>query len=181
MELKPKEYYLCDDKDYLKKYGIIAQDVLNYPDINHLVFKDNEFIANIYCKGTYNNKIITCKNNIKGLIKINDIVKFLLTLDYKFNNEIIIDDYLYNNRYKKRYGTIKQIINEYSFEIFEDLQLTYKEKEEIFIYGTKVNDFNKLDYSSLYSLNIACTQELYKLIEENKLKLINLENKLNVL
>ena len=27
MELKPKEYYLCDDKDYNKKFGVIAQDV----------------------------------------------------------------------------------------------------------------------------------------------------------
>jgi len=26
MSLKPKEYYLCDENDYLKKYGIIVQD-----------------------------------------------------------------------------------------------------------------------------------------------------------
>jgi hypothetical protein len=27
MTLKPKEYYLCDEKDYNKKIGIIAQDI----------------------------------------------------------------------------------------------------------------------------------------------------------
>ena len=27
MTLKPKEYYLCDEKDYNKKFGIIAQDI----------------------------------------------------------------------------------------------------------------------------------------------------------
>ena len=27
MLIKPKEYYLCEDKDYNKKYGIVAQDI----------------------------------------------------------------------------------------------------------------------------------------------------------
>ena len=36
MELKPKEYYLCDDKDYNKKFGIIAQDVEKvFPELIH--------------------------------------------------------------------------------------------------------------------------------------------------
>ena len=41
----------------------------------------------------------------------------------------------------------------------------------------KVDDFKKLDYSSMYSLNIAATQELYKIIQnlENRIKI--LENK----
>ena len=41
----------------------------------------------------------------------------------------------------------------------------------VFMYGGKVNDFKKLDYSSMYSLNIAATQELYKII-------LNLENRI---
>ena len=27
MLIKPKEYHLCEDKDYNKKYGIVAQDI----------------------------------------------------------------------------------------------------------------------------------------------------------
>jgi len=53
MALKPKEYYLCDDKDYLKKYGIIAQDVANNQDLSHLVYSDVDYIANIYSRGIY--------------------------------------------------------------------------------------------------------------------------------
>jgi hypothetical protein len=55
----------------------------------------------------------------------------------------------------------------------------------IFIYGKWVNDFKKLDYSSLYSLNIKATQELYKLIREQETiietlqtRIIELENKI---
>ena len=51
MLLKPKEYYLCDDKDYNKKFGIIAQDVeIDFPE---LIFTDKEYIANIYSYATY--------------------------------------------------------------------------------------------------------------------------------
>jgi hypothetical protein len=55
----------------------------------------------------------------------------------------------------------------------------------IFIYGKKVKDFKKLDYSSLYSLNIKATQELYKLIQHQQsiidnlqTRIIELENKI---
>jgi len=38
MLLKPKEYYLCDDKDYNKKFGIIAQDVeIDFPELIYTV------------------------------------------------------------------------------------------------------------------------------------------------
>ena len=56
---------------------------------------------------------------------------------------------------------VKAIIDDYSFEIYDDIQLTEIEKVNLFVYGKKVNDFLKLDYSSLYSLNIKGTQELY--------------------
>jgi hypothetical protein len=36
IKLKPKEYYLCDEKDYNKKFGIIAQDVEKiFPELIH--------------------------------------------------------------------------------------------------------------------------------------------------
>ena len=187
MLLKPKEYYLCDEKDYLKKYGIIAQDVNNNPDINHLVYNDEDYIANVYLYASYINdngiyKLIT-NSSIINKINIDDELKLLL--NNTNNIEIIIEDSPYNNRYKKRYVKVKSIIDERTIEIYEDIELTFNEKTNIFIYGKKVADFKKLDYSSLYSLNIKATQELYKLIQhqqtiiENlKTKIIELENKI---
>jgi len=93
---------------------------------------------------------------------------------------MIIDDLLYHNRYKKRYSKVKRIINDYSFEIFDFFQ-NFQEKQLIFIYGKKVSDFNKLDYSSLYTLNIACNQELFKLIQSNSQKIKTLNSRLNEL
>ena len=97
------------------------------------------------------------------------------------NIEIIIEETPYHNRYKKRYIKIKSIIDDFTIEIEEEIEILESEKNNILIYGKKVNDFNKLDYSSLYSLNIAGNQELYKLIQLNKNKLLNLQNRINLI
>jgi len=182
--LQPKEYMLCDEKDYLKKYGIIAQDVKEV--LPEFVYTDEDYIANIYSKCIYikelinNNyvyKLIT-EINISELININDELKILLD-NLNNNKEIIIEDLPYHNRYKKRYVKVKSIINNYTIEITEELELLEIEKNNIFIYGKKVKDFLKLDYSSLYTLNISSTQELYKLLKEQELIIDYLEDKLN--
>ena len=57
MLLKPKQYYLCDNKDYTKKFGVIAQDVeIDFPE---LIYTDSEYIANITSYAIYDNFIIT--------------------------------------------------------------------------------------------------------------------------
>jgi hypothetical protein len=170
MLLEPKEYMLCDDKNYLKKYGIIAQDVKQtLPDF---VYTDNDYIANIYTTAIYiedfinNNYIYKLQTaiDISNLINIHDELKLLLDNNNDKNTEIIIEDLPYHNRYKKRFVIVKSIIDNYTIEITEKIECSYIEKLNIFIYGKKVNDFLKLDYSSLYSLTIASTQKLYELI-----------------
>jgi len=181
--LNPKEYYLCDEKDYLKKYGIIAQDVKSVlPDF---VYTDEDYIADIFSAATYtdtdNNYLLTCENDIISNLEINDEIKILLDNNYNYNQEIIIEDLPYHNRYKKRFAIIKNIINNKIIEIKEPLELTDLEKTKIFIYGKKVKDFLKLDYSSLYTLNIKSTQELYKKIEEQQNIINSLEERLLIL
>jgi hypothetical protein len=180
MALQPKEYYLCDDKDYLKKYGILAQDVNSNEDLKHLVYQDEEYIANIYTNANYNNKIITTEILIIDNIEINDELKILIDNNNE-SKEIVIEDLPYHNRYKKRYVKIKEIIDNYSFEIYEEIEIMEKEKNKIFIYGKKVKDFLKLDYSSLYSLNIEVNKQLYYLIESNNLLINNLNNRISKL
>jgi hypothetical protein len=181
MLLKPKEYYLCDDKDYLKKYGIIAQEVNEKQDLNHLVYNDEDYIANIYLYASYERegyKLIT-NLSIINKIEVDDELKLLL--NNTDNIEIIIEDSPYHNRYKKRFVKVKRIIDEYSFEIYEDIELNKDEMNNIFIYGKKVLDFKKLDYSSLYSLNIKATQELYKLVKDQEGIIETLKTRINEL
>ena len=47
MKLKPKQYKLCDDKDYLLKFGFIAQQVQAEEELSEFVNNDEEYIANI--------------------------------------------------------------------------------------------------------------------------------------
>ena len=170
MKLKPKEYYLCDDRDYNKKYGVIAQDVeIDFPE---LIFTDTEYIANIYSYATYDNFIITFDKDITDLIQLDDELKIVLDNNDKNNLEIVLDDTPYNNRYKKRYCKVIEIVDNYSFKI--DIEL---KEENVFVFGKKVNDFKKLDYQSLYCLNISATQELYKIIKELQARIEVLENK----
>ena len=174
MELKPKEYYLCDDKDYNKKFGIIAQDVEKvFPELIHT---EKNYIANIYSYATYDNLIITLDKDITDLINIDDELKIVLDNNVKNNLEIAIDDTPYNNRYKRRFVKVVEIIDNHSFKI--DLEL---KEVHIFIYGKKVEDFKRLDYESLYCLNIAGTQELYKLIQQQNIIIQDLKNRISIL
>ena len=181
MLLKPKEYYLCDDKDYLKKYGIIAQDVKEI--LPEFVYTDEDYIANIYNYGKYyeelNNNIKSYKLLINDTSNINIGDELKLLLNNNNNQEIIIDNSPYHNRYKKRFAIVKNIIDSKIIEIIQPLEnLTELEKLNIFVYGKKVQNFLKLDYSSLYCLNIKCNQELYKTYLEQQSKLLLLTERI---
>jgi hypothetical protein len=170
MLLKPKEYHLCDDKDYNRKFGIIAQDVeIDFPE---LIYTDTEYIANIYSYAVYSDFTITLDKNITDIITVDDELKIILDNNDKNNLEIAIDDTPYNNRYKRRYCKVVEIIDSHSFKI--DIELT---EENVFVFGKKVNDFKKLDYQSLYCLNISATQELYKIIKDLQARIEILENR----
>lgn len=174
MELKPKEYYLCDDKDYNKKFGIIAQDVEKvFPELIHT---SNDYIANIYSYAKYNDFIITLDKDISNAINIDDELKIVLDNNDKNNLEIVLDDTPYNNRYKRRFVKVIEIIDNYSFKIDIDIG-----EENIFVYGKKVDDFKRLDYESLYCLNLAGTQELYKIIQQLRLTLAEQQDRISAL
>jgi hypothetical protein len=168
MKLKPKEYYLCDDKDYNKKFGIIAQDVeIDFPE---LIYTDTEYVANIYSYATYDNFIITFDKDFT--INIDDELKIVLDNNDKNNLEIVLDDTPYNNRYRRRYCKVIEKIDNHSIKIDIELKET-----NIFVFGKKVNDFKKLDYQSLYCLNLSATQELLLMVQELRARIEILENK----
>lgn len=178
MKIKPKEYYLCQDKDYNKKFGVIAQDINQDEELKHLIYEDTEYIANIYSNAYLIDKCkIRIDKDITGLISIDDELKVLL--DNKENQEFIIDDTPYNNRYKKRYIKVKSIIDNNTIEIYDDINIENDDKNKLFIYGKKTNDFLKLDYESLYALNIKATQELIKKVLLLETEIMQLKNKIS--
>ncbi len=60
------------------------------------------------------------------------------------------------------------MFHEYSFQIDVDIP-----EIEVFVYSRKVHDFQKIDYQSLYCLNISATYELYKIIQKQQVQIIH--------
>jgi hypothetical protein len=52
-----------------------------------------------------------------------------------------------------------------------------EKSEKIFVFGKEVNDFRIVDYDRLFTLNISATQELMKMIEEQKKVIDDLKTK----
>ena len=62
-------------------------------------------------------------------------------------------------------------VNETSIKIDK----TYN-NDDVFIYGSKVDDFHTLDKSYIYTLNVCATQELFKLIKKKNIIINYLKN-----
>ena len=154
--------------------GIITQDVEKI--LPELIHTSKDYIADIYSYAKHENGIITLDKDISNLINIDDEIKIVLDNNDKNNLEIVLDDTPYNNRCKRRFIKVVEIIDNHSFKI--DIEL---EEDNIFIYGKKVDNFKRLDYESLYCLNIAGTQELYKIIQQQTIIIQDLQKRIDIL
>ena len=170
-QVQTKSFNLIDDKDVNFKYGFLAQDIEQIPALSNLVFTSSNYIANINSYGNHSNindnqALIICNNIITDLINIDDNIK--LVFNNTSNQEFVIDDTPYNNRYKRRYANVIEIVDDYSFII--DIYLNL-ETDPFLIYGKKVNDFKQLDYQSFIALSICSIQELTKLINNQQIQI----------
>ena len=172
-QLNPKTYNKLDDKDKFKQFGFIAQDVEKV--IPEIVNTESEYIANVYSDGTYNNKIITVSKNIRNILNIGDKIKTILNNDG--HKEYLVGASNHHNRNKKRISIIKNIIDDYSFEVEEEIKMNENDNN-IFVYGVFKEDFKTLDYNSLFSINFKATKELYNIINDLQERIKILENKL---
>ena len=171
-QIQPKSFNLVDDKDVNFKYGFIAQEIEQIPALSDLVFTGTDYIANINSYGSHSNiannqAIITSINIITDLVNVDDNIK--LVFGNTSNQEFIIDDTPYKNRYKRRFANVVEVIDDYSFMI--DQSLNIDETDPLFIYGKEVNDFKQLDYQSLFSLSIASIQELHKIVQSQQIQI----------
>jgi len=172
-QLNPKTYNKLDDKDKFKQFGFIAQDVEKV--IPEIVNTESEYIANVYSDGTYNNKIITVSKNIRNILNIGNKIKTILNNDG--HKEYLVGASNHHNRNKKRISIIKNIIDDYSFEVEEEIKMNENDNN-IFVYGVFKEDFKTLDYNSLFSINFKATKELYNIINDLQERIKILENKL---
>ena len=135
MRIEPKTYNYIDtiQRTSSNVYGFIAQQIREViPEAVELISK---FIPNIY-------KLVTINKN-----------KFILDDIKDLKNGDILQIYTLNSIDEV---TIIQInLNEITID------KKYMENQ-IFIYGSYVNDFHILDKSYLYTLNVCATQQIYK-------------------
>ena len=141
-QLEPKKYNYIDGLTYGANlnYGFIAQDVEKIlPD---LIIKNKNVIPNIYKKASCFDNQITTDFDIKSILNIGDDV------------EIITGE-------KRKFYKIIDIVDEFNFIIDEEL-----EEEEVFIYGSKIDDILSISKDDIFSINVKATKELITKVEE---------------
>ena len=152
-----------------KKYNYIEYEKNKNCDIIGFIAQQiDEVIPEAISKGTgivpyiYNNCSVYNKRNIICSIP----------LDVEIDTEVIITDTEKGSggRYK-----IKEKYNDY-FVIDKDI-----DRDEVFVKGYEIKDLHHLDKNYIYTLNVCATQELYKLIMEQREEINNLKNRLSIL
>jgi hypothetical protein len=157
LNIQPKTY---DYKDKVKNgdkrvYGFIAQQIKEV--IPEAISLQSEVIPNIYKNATCENNKITLDYDISNILKINDKID-------------IID----NNGKYKQYNILS--IENNSFTIDDNI-----ETNNVFVYGSKVDDFHTLSKDYIFTLNVCATQELYKLIQEQNILIQDIQDRLTIL
>ena len=154
LKIQPKTYQYIDkfnvgDK---KVYGFISQQIRDV--IPEAVSIQPLFIPNIYKIGVLSNSnVITMDTDISNIIKIDSDITLITS-----------------NIGKKEYKVTD--VNSNQFKIDTDIN----DSNNVFVYGTKVNDFHLLDKTYIYTLNVCATQELYKLIQSQITKINQLRD-----
>jgi hypothetical protein len=154
--IEPKKYnYIEKEKNKHDVIGFIAQQIAEV--IPEAITKTEGIPPNIYKNCLVNNK---------------REIYYSLPSDVEIETDVIITDTEdgTGERYK-----IQEIYNDY-FIIDKDI-----DRDEVFVKGYSINDLHNLDKNYIYTLNVCATQELYKLIMEQKEEINNLKNRLSAL
>jgi len=154
--IQPKKYnYIEKERNKHDVIGFIAQQIGEV--IPEAITKTEGIVPNIYKNCLVNNK---------------REIYYTLPSDVEIDTDVIITDTEdgTGERYK-----IKEIYNDY-FVIDKDI-----DRDEVFVKGYEIKDLHHLDKNYIYTLNVCATQELYKLIMEQREEINNLKNRLSIL
>ena len=142
LKIEPKIYNYVENRRGKDVYGFIAQQIKDI--IPNAVRIEKTFIPNIY-------SYIKIENDVFVMEKMNEN-----------DDKIKIDD---------RILLIDESGNRYIYNVVDNDGDMYSVKscdgcvirgDNIFAYGTYVNDFHVLDKSYIYTMNIGAIQELYR-------------------
>ena len=154
--IQPKKYnYIEKERNKHDVIGFIAQQIGEV--IPEAITKTEGIVPNIYKNCLVNNK---------------REIYYTLPSDVEIDTDVIITDTEdgTGERYK-----IKEIYNDY-FVIDKDI-----DRDEVFVKGYNIKDLHNLDKNYIYTLNVCATQELYKLIMEQREEINTLKNRLSIL
>ena len=185
MNIEPKIYNYIDkiSRNSSLVYGFIAQQIKEI--IPEAVEITSDYIPNIYKTAYINNNIIQF-NKINPIITSNTLIidsnyQPIYISNNSNDNSIIsnLNDNLNDNSIISNLKINDDLLifskNSLNFENCRILYLTSNqiiidnskfENDEIFIYGTKVNDLHMLDKSYIFTLNVCATQDLFKEMNE---------------
>ncbi len=162
LAIEPKTYKYVDKiaRGDKKVYGFIAQQVKEV--VPEAVKIEKSYIPNIMLLSAYNDNIITLPSQpTKVVIQINDKIKCFDKDNQTIEVEVI------------------EIINELTFKI-KELENAYTENQ-IFVYGTFVDDFHTLSKEYIFTLNVCATQELHRKITAQEERIKELENTISAI
>jgi hypothetical protein len=172
-QLKPCKYnYIDENRGTTEVYGFIAQEVKEI--LTYAVNSEStEFIPNIYKGALYNNNIITFTETHN--LDSNGNIKLILS-----NNEDITVPYTIIDTYKINID-LTNIADEEkpSNDLVQD-EDGNDLPNNIFVYGTKVDDFHLLNKNAIWTTAAAALQEVDKIQQSNITKISNLESELQL-
>jgi len=162
---------IADPNHIYKK--VIAQQVRNVFPNAVRVESEPVYVPNIYDKAE--------KYNIEG----NNLF-VTLNNELQIGNDIVIGKnvkcYIYEKEGMKQTeitGSILSLADKTISVILSENIDASMFNNEMFVYGTEVNDFLSVDYDALAMLNISATQELYKKIKALEAENMMLKNELS--
>jgi alpha-tubulin suppressor-like RCC1 family protein len=147
LRIEPKTYnYIDKQRGDKTVYGFIAQQIGEV--IPNAVSVQSECIPNIFMDARVQDKnMLIFDVNVSDKICMGDKIHVVLG-----NGDKVYCDVL----------QVSDMVVKVN-EVFGE--------EKVFVYGTVVNDFHTLDKSYVYTLNVCATQDMYRQLQNNKVKI----------
>lgn len=153
LAIQPKKYEYINqvERGTSNVYGFIAQQIKEV--IPEAITIQSEVIPNIYQ---------LCENTSNGIY-------FENTSNISFSSNLDIDVISLDGK-REIYK-----VQEYSSNYIK-LDKDIENSSNVFVFGTKVDDFHALDKNYIYTLNVCATQELHRIIQRQEERIQRLEN-----
>jgi hypothetical protein len=172
--LRPVTYRYIDalNKHNQTEYGFIAQEVEQL--LPYAVRTESDFVPNIFGRGDCvavdsGATMITLRDRTVDHIHVSDVVKIL---DFNETPRICnITDVNYN--YIVVDTGLESLVGE--GELTEAHRANGIEKNTVFVYGTRVDDFHVLDKQAIYNVSVGALQEMDRTVLMQGKKIQELE------